>query len=414
MNSEENYFRNIGLLIASLVVIGLGFEAIIRIDIVWQWGFGILITLLWSASLLFFLYTITYRESFEKAEVISSGLLLAAIIFSSLVYMSSPAPASDLTLFSEYASQELIEGENPYDISMAPSFRQYNGTILWTPQRDGTIYDKFTYPGLSIIAYVPTTLIDVDSRYLGLLLTSVLFISIFLYTPERLGVLSVAVLGIVPLQLLSIFLENDILWILPLTLSVMAWDRHKDVSALLFGLAISAKQIPWLIAPFIFLKLLLGDEERRTGLQKGLRYSGIAGIVFLAFNLPFIALDPTSWFNNVLGHVLLSVGGEAPQAFIGQGMAFLSFSGFLEVEKWFYTAAAVSAYILYGIIFIKGSTEFRDTLWILPAIVLFFNYRGLIRYYIGFVPIALAVLIHQYRRKNDIRGLRDVYPVFED
>src|SRR3989338_3113839 len=78
---------------------------------------------------------------------------------------------------------------------------------------------------------------------------------------------------------------TDIVWVLLLVAMIFTW-RRPVWRAILFGLACSYKQAPWLLVPFILIRLLIDDQDpdRQPGVRRAIRFAIVAGGVFLAIN----------------------------------------------------------------------------------------------------------------------------------
>jgi len=103
---------------------------------------------------------------------------------------------------------------------------------------------------------------------------------------------------------------TDALFVPLLIGAVYQWDRFPTAKGpwawrgpILLGLAMSVKQTPWLVLPFLVAGIAL--EARRTqdavhALKTGGRYLAIALGAFLLPNIPFILADPHAWLSGVL------------------------------------------------------------------------------------------------------------------
>ena len=184
----------------------------------------------------------------------------------------------------------------------------------------------------------------------------------------------------------------DILWVLPLLFGMKYWHRERfDLAAVFVGLAFAVKQTPWFIGPFLAVWLYMESESYR---QFGKRAAVCLIYGFAAFlvpNLPFILWNPTAWVRGTLTPI---VGGGAPLVKQGVGMTFISVSGLYSLPKTYFTILMLSILssliVLYALYFEK----LKWTAWVLPALVLWFNYRSLQNYFIFFIPVAYyAVLL---------------------
>ncbi len=401
----EHYIRKTVLLTAASIAILLGFRTYFEAGIVENPLTSLALIGIWIGSIMVLMYALTDYGGLEKVELASFMILMLATSAFSAVFISSSAPPQDSMIFLEQASEAVVEGENPYTVKMRPGSIT-SGDIYWTPRRDGSIVNRFSYPAMSVIPYIPLQKAGINIRWLGVLLIPPLFLTFLLFTPEEFGLLPILPLPLLPFYVRNLYLGADLLWIVPLALSVLLWERNRDYSAVFFGIACAVKQFPWLIAPFLVIRLLAEDESWRKGLKKAARFGGIASAVFLLPNLPFMAGAPVVWLDNVVRLPLLSLGVGSPESFMGQGLAILSFSGAIEAGRWVYTAAMAVVSLGFTALLLKRPERVKHTVWIVPALIMFFNYRGLIKYYLVFIPVALSAIIAKYRLENDIEGLR--------
>jgi uncharacterized membrane protein len=116
--------------------------------------------------------------------------------------------------------------------------------------------------------------------------------------------------------------------------------------------------------------------------------------LFLVFNLPFMIMNMTAWFGNVLTPMTEDL------VILSQGASQLTQVGLLPVDKVFYTvmtgAVAVVLIVNYYVYFDK----LKYVVWILPGIILWFSYRSLTSYIIYWIPLMLASLILWYKAER--------------
>jgi uncharacterized membrane protein len=87
---------------------------------------------------------------------------------------------------------------------------------------------------------------------------------------------------------------QDILWCALLLGMILTWRRSIS-RAVLFGLACSHSQQPWLIRPFLMILLWNeGGSARERAVRGGFIALTSTGVLLLT-NLPFMILDPAGW-----------------------------------------------------------------------------------------------------------------------
>lgn len=394
--------RRVGLLIAVMAIFSFS------IDVYWKAELPahpeIVATLLvvWSGAIAIAVYVLTESPTLWIAEHVAVALLLASALLSalSIIYIVSPAHlGSDVTLFTRYAALHVLEGTNPYVVSFdgAHAIFVHNDYVA-TPKQDGSYVTTFSYPALSFLFYVPLVWLGLDVRLLG----SVLFfplavLLIYRASPQEWGVLSILPLFVNLIFFNAVVIDFELLWVVPLMLAVLFWYRDPDVSAVWYGIACAVKQNPWLIAPFIVIRFLLEGDTYQDGFGAGLRYGGIAGLLFALPNLYFFLDAPGAWVTGVLTPVL---GGGTPLVFYGQGLAILPTTGVFAVTQSAYTLLLLGALVFALLSYILFFEAVKDTLWLVPMVVMFFNYRGSEKYYTMFIPVAIIVLVTMYQKQR--------------
>lgn len=160
---------------------------------------------------------------------------------------------TDAFLFSNYASQLLLFGENPYSWDMGGAFSDFRvSTFFTSPLLNGEVVSTLNYPALHFLTLVPSTLLGIpDSRIvLGIAFIGTMVL-LYRNAPAPLK-------GIVLLPLFvnwdfvnwPLGFVTDVVWVFLLVAMVASW-RRPNLRGVLFGLAAAYKQIPWLLGPFI-------------------------------------------------------------------------------------------------------------------------------------------------------------------
>jgi hypothetical protein len=179
---------------------------------------------------------------------------------------------------------------------------------------------------------------------------------------------------------------TDSVWTVFMLLAIVAW-RRPWVAALFYGLACAYKQQPWLLVPFIAIRLYL--EHHGTAYRRGegvVRFFGTALIAFLVVNLPFILWSPWNW---VLG---CFEPAHASMIGFGQGLAELTVTGYVLVPKVVYSLLTLASMTLLAVAYARHFSVLRDFMWIAPAIAFWFNHRSLTSYwYFNALLLGLAV-----------------------
>jgi hypothetical protein len=177
---------------------------------------------------------------------------------------------------------------------------------------------------------------------------------------------------------------------------VWRWDRFADpeergparwLGPIAIGLAMSIKQTPWFVFPFLLIGIAL--EARRSG--EGLRwktptrYALTAGAVFFAVNAPWIIMDPTGWYD---GSIAPLTAAFIPQ---GQGLINLTLAAGLGGGNLGYYTLAGAAWVflcLLAMLFRYGQMKH---IWMVLIIgSFFFTPRSFGNYLMMMLPAALV------------------------
>lgn len=309
----------------------------------------------------------------------------------------SPGYGTDALAFNEYAARLLLDGINPYTTSMAPSLDLFQVPPDFSTFRlDGSAVEALSYPAGSVLAYVPPLALGVDF-HAGTVVNLICWIaSAFLLwrlLPAALRWLAPVLMG------LSVYSEyvlggvTDTVWLPFVLLAVYRWDRFADpcagwvrwVGPLALGAAMSIKQTPWFLLPFLLVALAL--EARSRGLRPWdgpVRYLAVALAVFLAVNLPFIVWDPGAWF---AGAALPLIESTVPD---GQGLVSLALYAGLgggSLTLFSLAGALVVAASLVALLLYYDALK-RAWLFLVP-LAFFFPTRSLASYLIMLIPAAV-------------------------
>ena len=316
------------------------------------------------------------------------AIFLAAV---SIAYFSNTAGriGTDGLLFARYSVDLLLEGKNPYAHSMLPAFDEYPIREEYVTYKiDGNIVTSLSYPALSVLVFLPQALLGIPN----LNLTSVfviLLVLLFLIreSPTYLKFAPFAVLFTDPsLIAFSFGGVFDIIWVFPLLIAMKFWYVGRiRAAAFAVGLACAVKQTPWFITPFLAIWLYERSEDVEEFLQVAIRCIGYGLAGFLLPNLPFIVWDFRAWIDGVLTPI---AGGGVPLVKQGAGLTMLSVANMYPLPKSFFTLSMFIAIIVLLIGYSLYFNRVKWMVWLVPAVVLWFNYRSLQNYFVFFIPIA--------------------------
>jgi hypothetical protein len=312
---------------------------------------------------------------------------------------AAPAYGTDEIAFDQYAAQLALHGLNPYVHSMRPAFALFNVTPDgYTYRLNGTAVTELSYPALSFEPYLPFLALGWSTQ-LGVVVNAVAWaisiVLLFILLPRWMRPAALLIGSMTTYISYAVGGVTDMLY-LPLLLgAAYEWNRfgrktglRRWLGPILLGLAMSVKQTPWIVLPFV-IAALVAEGRGGGGWHKGLKDAGqyllVALVAFAVPNLPYLAMSPSGWVNGVLTPVL---GHAVPS---GQGAIGLSL--FL---RW--GGGSLTDYSVLTVIFLVGLFSVyavtyplaRRLTWLVPSVVLFFNARSFASYLICLVPVALV------------------------
>ncbi|MGC9088237.1 MAG: hypothetical protein ACP5IF_06485 [Conexivisphaera sp.] len=314
-------------------------------------------------------------------------LLIASVAaFSAVLASTIPAVATDEMAITSYAALALLHGINPYLQGATSGALSHYGlsAYYWTPLSTGGHVTWLSYPALSFLYLVPAVALGLQGRVILVAATVALMAAIYLRY-RGYGSLSLIPLLILLVDANVIYYPvgsvPDILWALPLGISLALLRRHPRASAALYGISLAAKQIPAVIAPY-----LLYRQYREEGIRGAVEYLAMAAAAFIVPNAPFIAMDPRAWLSAILAPEVDQLVG------IGQGPGMVSFLGYYALPRPYFTSMEVAAALLLLALYMAEYPRYRESFVAFPIIIFFFNYRFLFNYAIYWPAMALMVI----------------------
>ena len=332
------------------------------------WGFGMCLVIL-----------ALRRDIAPKA----TWLILAGLIFAFLatayihVRNAHPliTPRTDNQMIGEFATQVLRRGINPYQWDFSDFRRVYHDLLNFTGFLDGSYQRRVTYPSLPTLLMLGLDLVGLGSIKLVSVIAHVaVLVLLFAGSPPVYR----------PVILLPLFLFRefsffplvglqDVLWCALLLGMILAWDRPIS-RAVLFGLACSYRQQPWLIAPFLVISLWHEGGSLRERILRVVDFGMISGGVFLVVNLPFLIWDPVAWGLGALEPTFATFNVWS------QGIGALSQFGVVPWTRTFYTIVQLSFYASALFLYWRHPRAVRYVIWVVPAFFFWIYYRALTNY----------------------------------
>jgi hypothetical protein len=348
------------------------------------------------------------------SPLILAGAVGGLLLFSYVqLRISLPTYQTDNAVFSHVAAEQLLNGRNPYAIQdrdlIANSAQRFGlqATFL-THTTDGTALDNLmSWPSGSILPLAPFLKFGgSDVRWVVVAFEIAVMVLLWLAAPRELRPLSVLPM-LVDRDLFLQFTGGgvmDFMWVAPMVGAAIAlYRRHFIWSALCFGLAAGTKQQPWLLAPFLMLYVWNVHQHQsiRGRLRECSIYGCVAAASFLVLNGPFIVLDPAAW---VHGTMLPVTQQLVP---FGSGLSMLTQTGIADLPKSFYSLATFGA---WGVLLLAYALYFRTlkhALWLMPAIIMWFGYRGLQNYFIYWTPLLMVAVFAWWNEETEAQAAEE-------
>src|SRR5579859_303448 len=345
---------------------------------------------LWLLGLLLFLVSARRRPDPRLAWLI---LLASLLIFASDWQAQLPGQtggATDVWLFSDYSAQVLRAGHNPYAEDMAGSFWVNRTNIRYqTPLLNGDLTTVMPYPALAFLIFVPFQWAGLSTQLVYPLFLLLTIIALFLSAPPQWRPIAV-----LPLLMTARFTgqafggSNDIVWAFFLVMMIWAWKRPGQ-RAMWFGLACAFKEQPWLLAPFLLIRLWHESRDASTTRRwrSLLEFAVVASTVFLVFNAPFIVWNAPLWWNRIgdsfSGNLIL----------LGQGLASLTLFNVVTIPKAAFLLFMMATYGVALILYFRHFDGWREAMWLVPGAVFWLGHRSLNSYWFIFVLPFIAALL---------------------
>ncbi|MCL4344753.1 MAG: hypothetical protein M1496_00085 [Candidatus Thermoplasmatota archaeon] len=325
---------------------------------------------------------------------IVSVLIISFLTF--LVGMATNFPITDELAIEMLSAKSVLAGHDPYGISFSINAMKALGvpSTFFTPTLVGNYITSIQYPSLSFMIMIPFVVFNIKPEVL-LLLFSVFLLSIvpFSFLKNKMDYAAPLATAIAIFNINFILFSfngiTDVVWATFMGLSILFIDK-KYLPGIFYGIALSFKQIPLIIFPFLFIYML-----KTYGLKRALWFTMITAITFLIFNLPFIILNPHAYFNSVIGPEF------SPLLGIGFGISQISFMGIVPyADSNFFAALMISSWFLSIIYYYFSFERNKYTLTAFPILIFLFNYRLLENYLIYWPVLSLIFIPPLFKEKN--------------
>ena len=310
---------------------------------------------LYAALVLLAVLVLTVRRQRALVRVdlavLLAGFLRFAAIFVGTVGSDQRPYQDDEGPLVTLAARALAAGGHVYGRHW-PHFAQQFG-VGTTPLMNGRFADTFSYPPLSVLLAAPfVNSLPSWVPLLGLFAFAALSLTaLFMFRTLPVQLRPAATLICFGMSWYFFYVRNGypIFLALPfLAVAVHRWTRtgaggvlgrRGVISALCLGVAASAHQLGWFLAPFLLAGILLARRSElpwRGAILVTARWAALALGAFLLVNLPFVIRDGTAWISGI-GSVLTQ--HATPQGLGAIDISYYLTSGTGNLAMYSYAAA---------------------------------------------------------------------------
>ncbi len=206
---------------------------------------------------------------------------------------------------------------------------------------------------------------------------------------------------------------TDVLYVPLLVGAAYRWNRfpaergwHKWRGPVLLGLAMSVKQEPWLLLPFVAVAVAFEADARlgpRRRLRVGAAYVGAALAAFALPNLPYFVGAPHAWVRGVLTPFIDHA--------VPTGQGAIGLSVFLHLGGGSLTAYSLFTIVLFVALLAVFATTYpalRPLTFLMPCLVLFFAVRSFSSYIVWMLPVALLAAVTSTSEERAVGRRRQI------
>ena len=268
-----------------------------------------------------------------------------------------------------------LQLQSPYAFSIKPLLDRFGfSPSFYTPGVDGSFDFHLAYPSLSFLAIVPFYLLGLhDVRDTVFIFHMMSVLVIFALAPARLKSVSV-----LPFTLFSVVIAGswtDSVWAFFLVLTAVLWQRNPKASWVSLGLAVAAKQIALVVAPFLLVRVW--KETPRSGFRALGRDVGLMLAAFFLPNLPFIVSTPNAWWADVVAPFLPNSPAQVPGG-IGLSGFLLDLGIALPSSFFLVLMIGASSILLYT--YARHYRGLNSVVFAFPILIFLFYYRSFPNY----------------------------------
>ncbi|WP_297025870.1 glycosyltransferase family 87 protein [Thermoplasma sp.] len=326
---------------------------------------------------------------FRFHNLIHPALIASVVLFALSILPIYPKLGTDELALDYYAAIVILHGSSPYMpqvMKNAFSFLHFPLSMT-TPLSTGGYVENFSYPVFAALMFIPSAIMHFDPSLTILAFTVGIYIITAIYFLRKRmivsSVLSIAILA-VNVNMIS-FADGsvpDAAWAFFLLISMMIIDRPRS-SAVMYGIAISLKQIPWIVFPFLIYFIY-----REKGTRAAIEYLAISIGILVLTNAYFLIMEPHLFISSILSPEISHLIG------VGQGLSIISIAGFYQLSPIYFTILFLFSLTFIFLLYVRHYQDLKYTFLIFPLIIFFFNYRDLYNYLLFWPFIAFAFLPH--------------------
>ncbi len=328
-------------------------------------------------------------------------IMIENIIF---VFWTIPPFGTDEISFDYYSAYVFLKGIDPYNIIISPAMLKSLGInpLFYTPLSNGGIADKFSYPALSFLIFIPAVLLKIPP---GITVSFFAFLMIFiLFKFLRKNNMSYIFIFVAAVIIFNpLFYQYALggitgyIWLSFLMASYYFFTENKNtMSGIFFGLSLSSKQFgAYILIPFIYM------VYREYGIKNAVKFLASMAAIFLIFNLPFMLLSPANYIHSIIAPLTDSLTG------IGSGFSQLAFSNVYYIPRLYFTIIEFILLIFLWLLFVIKYDKYKLILFVIPMVVLQFNFRSLFNYVILWEIIFTMSIVFVLSDKKYIENINN-------
>jgi hypothetical protein len=297
-------------------------------------------------------------------------------------------PLAETHLFADYAAYLLRAGHNPYEFMMSEAFRVLQSSqAMQTQLLRNDLYASLAQSPLSFLILLPFQWLGIPTHYTAIVFLVLSILLIYQKTPLILRPLILLPVFANPTFFIQALRGNfDIVWVFLLLLMILTW-RRPNLRALWYGLALALGLQPWLLAPFLLIRL--HHEQRDNPALAILRFSAISVGMFLLINLPFIVWNPPAWLDATTSYFLSDF------IISGDGLSRPTMMGLIMLPKLAFLVMLSIVFSVSAHLYWRYYEHLRDLIWMLPAFALWFAPHATLNQFIFPAFLLIFALIHE-------------------